>query len=314
MKDKQSEADLNLCHRWWIFTRERFPPLAHVPVIGFIVLANAAMACRIMEIDVAVPRFILSLVVALMFFYRLRCFDEIKDYKVDLELNPTRPLARGVLKIREVKQMFVSLTVMELIVAAIQGPAALATHALAVGYSYLMYKEFFIGRILRPHLTTYAVTHTFVSILLGWSVAAQVTRVPFWQFPGLFVAFSFVNWMLFNVFEFARKTFSAEEETVGADSYSRRFRPMGAVVLCLSQILIAVSIVAWMPAYVMSVPAWWPGDVWSLHAVLACLPAMTGIIYGLQPTQLAAKIYRGMAGIYQLLFYLLISWQGLVSM
>jgi hypothetical protein len=41
------------------------------------------------------------------------------------------------------------------------------------------------------------VTHTIVTVPLGWSVAVQVGGPAVWRV-------ALVNWMLFNVFEFAR--------------------------------------------------------------------------------------------------------------
>ncbi len=304
------EACLSTPRRWGRFVRERFPPQLHLPVIALIVTANALLGARLLDASVAPHRLVVSFVVAVLFFFRLRCFDEIKDYAVDLKLNPTRPLARGLLTVRQAKGMFLSLTAIELAVAALFGPAALGMHALAVAYSYLMYREFFIGRFLRPHLTTYAVTHTFVSVLVALSVVTLATGVPASGFPRALFGVALVNWALFNVFEFARKTFAAAEETPGADSYSRRFGPRGAVLLCASQIVIAVLLTGLLPAHVLRGPSGWlPPCI--LHAGIALLPLMAGILYARRPAPPAATRYRTVAGLYQLLFYALLTWQGM---
>ncbi len=291
------------------FVRERFPPHLHLPVIALIVTANGLMGARMLAAPVGALRLVVAFVAAVLFFFRLRCFDEIKDYRVDLELNPARPLARGLLTVRQTKRMFLILTLIELAVAAVFGFAALCVHALAVAYSYLMYREFFVGRFLRPHLTSYAVTHTFVSVLVALSVVTLATGVPASGFPVALFGFALVNWALFNVFEFARKTFAAAEETPGADSYSRRFGPRGAVVLCGSQIAGAVLLLALLPAGVLRAPVGWP-PAWTLHAGLGLLPLAAGFRYGWKANARAARQYRGACGLYQLLFYALLTWQG----
>jgi 4-hydroxybenzoate polyprenyltransferase len=304
-----SEARLSTPRRWARFVRERFPPHLHLPVIALIVTANGLIGARMLAAPVGALRLVAAFLVAVLFFFRLRCFDEIKDYKVDLKLNPARPLARGLLTVRQTKRMFLLLTVVELAVAAVFGRAALCAHALAVAYSYLMYREFFVGRFLRPHLTTYAVTHTFVSVLAALSVVTLATGVPASDFPAALFGFALVNWALFNVFEFARKTFAAAEETPGADSYSRRFGPRGAALLCSSQIAGAILLLALLPAGVLRLPSGWP-PAWTLHAGLGLLPLATGLRYGWKTDARAAAQYRVACGLYQLSFYALLTWQG----
>ncbi len=293
------ECEWRLARRWWIFVCERFPPHLHLPVIALIAAASGLLGLRVLAAPFRPLRLILASAVAILFFFRLRCFDEIKDYAVDLEVNPTRPLARGLLTVGQVKRMFVGVTVFELLITGALGVAALGAHLIAVAYSYLMYKEFFIGRRLRPHLTTYAVTHTFVSVLMALSVMAQLTGTPVTRFPATLFGFALVNWALFNVFEFARKTFAITEEVSGADSYSRRFGPRGAVLLCLSQVAAAISLLAWLSA-----PAW------PRHLYLALLPVAAGVFYGWKPAKRPAAIYRAACGAYQLLFYALLTWQA----
>jgi 4-hydroxybenzoate polyprenyltransferase len=288
----------SLWRSWAIFIRERFPPAANVVMAIFFSLGNAAMAARLAGIPFPCLRWNIAAVVTVMFFFRLRCFDEIKDYAVDLELNPTRPLARGLLSLRQVRIMFGLVTAAECLLVAPLGIPALATHAAAVAYSYLMYREFFIGRWLRPRLTTYAVTHTAVSILLGFSIAAQVLGPALAKFPLRGLAFGPVNWMLFNVFEFGRKTFAREEEKPGADSYSSLFGPWGAVVLCLSQVIVALLLVGRFFR--------WPVPQLALAAILLA----TALVYAVRPTRAMARAYRAASGVYLVLFYVMLAVQA----
>ncbi|MBU1695042.1 MAG: manganese transporter permease [Verrucomicrobia bacterium] len=296
-----SNTSPSLGRAWMIFIRERFPPAANVVMAIFFSLGNAAVAARLAGVPFPVLRWNVAAVVTVLFFFRLRCFDEIKDYAVDLALNPTRPLARGLLSLRQVRIMFGLVTAAEFLLVAPLGFPALATHAAAVAYSYLMYREFFIGRWLRPRLTTYAVTHTAVSILLGFSIAAQVIGPTQAMFPLRGLAFGLVNWMLFNVFEFGRKTFAPEEEKPGADSYSSLFGAWGAVALCMSQVGIALLVLGRL--FGESVP----------QQGLASMLLATGVVYVLRPTRATARAYRAVTGVYLILFYMLLAvqvWPG----
>ncbi len=300
-----------LGRRWWVFLRERFPPAMHAPMILVFTLANGGVALRLAGGTAGAGAFAAAWLVGLLFFFRLRCFDEIKDYAVDCRLNPTRPLARGLLTVAQAKTMCYALAACELAIAAVLGRGALGTHAVTVLYSFLMYREFFIGRWLRPHLTTYAVTHTFVSMLMSWSVGAMVSGVALWRMPPALLWYGPANWMLFNVFEFARKTFSPDEETPGADSYSLRFGARGAVVLCMSQVVVAVVLLGLLPAGALATRWGLPG--WIPHALLALLPLAGAVVYAVRPERVRARLYRGASMAYQLFFYVLIAVQSLVG-
>ncbi len=301
---------LEAARRWGRFVRERFPPASHLPMVAVVTLANAAFAGRAEEMPVRPLRLLTTFTVTLLFFFRLRCFDEIKDLEVDLRLNPSRPLARGLLSVRQVLRAIALLAAVELVLCGWLGSRAVLVHAGASAYSFLMYKEFFIGRILRPLLTTYAVAHTFVSILLGWSIAAQTTGRAWHEMAWPVLLLGPVNWALFNVFEFGRKTFSPDEERAGADSYSSLFGPAGAAALTLGQIALAMALLAALPGQVLSAPAAWPSRAWTLHLPLAAIVIAAAAAYVLSPRR-AARVYRSIVGGYLIAFYAVLAWQSL---
>ncbi len=303
----------SLPYRWWVFIKERFSPAEHLLMVFFLVLGNSAVACLLLGLDLQLKLVLISYLVAMMFFFRLRCFDEIKDYEVDLRVNPERPLARGLLTISQVKIMLVTLTVLELAITSVVGWSVLLVHSVAIVYSYVMYKEFFIGKYLTPHLTTYAVMHTFVSVLVGYSVIACNTGLDFYSFPKFIYAFGFINWALFNLFEFARKTFSSEEERESVATYSSLFGTVGAGFLSLSQVAFALMVLFYSsylhPAGVSlldGVGGW-------MHMLLAILVLIATILFMFKPTLAAAKRFRGFCSIYLVLFFATLSWQGLMS-
>lgn len=201
-----NEKDLITPLKWQIFIRERFNPLIYLPLTGLFTLVNAVAAVAIVGGKLRPQDFALSFATTIMLLFRLRCFDEIKDYQDDLKLNPLRPLPRGLLSINQTKVMIALLVLIELGLTAILGFPVFLTHTLAVAYSFLMYKEFFIGRWLRPRPIVYAITHTAVSALLGWSVSSQVTGLTLFEFPTALLLFGLVNWLIFIVFEFSRRT------------------------------------------------------------------------------------------------------------
>jgi hypothetical protein len=227
---------------WFIFIRERFPPVAYLSMVTVFTLANLSVVSFFVPGATGNVTTIASAwTVTLFFFFRLRLFDELKDEATDRVINTGRPLARGLLAAGQLKKLAFVLVVIELIVVAGSGKNALMVHAIAVLFSLLMYREFFIGAFLRRRLTLYAVTHTAVSVLLGYSISAQFVNQAFRVFPTQVLAFGIINWALFNLFEFSRKTFSLREELPLRESYSGLYGRTGAFLLSASQSVAAIA-------------------------------------------------------------------------
>ena len=261
---------------WRIFQRERFPLRTHLPLILALLLAHAAL--------VEAPAQLTLFFVLLSFFFRMRLFDEIKDYETDCEKNPSRPLPRGVLKVNDLQRIILALFVFEIALTAIANPLALAVLLPAQGYSLLMFKEFFIGKILRPHLTTYAVCHTVVMILL--SALCSVWLLGKLEMRNWIFAIGCFG--VFNVFEFGRKTFAKIEEQPSVDSYSKIFGRGGAVLLNLSQGLLGLGAMGYAYPYY--------NFQWLLGSIVLAVLLIAGIVYIFLNTATAAKIYRAISG------------------
>ena len=278
---------------WWALIKERFSPQSYIPMILVFAGANGIYGTIMTHQNWSWSRFGLVFIVMASFFFRMRLFDEIKDYEVDLQINPTRPLARGILSIADVKRAIGLLLLVEILITASLGLGPLLVHSVAIGYSLLMYEEFFIGDLLRPHLTTYAISHTFVSTLLGFSCAVDMTGQDPFQLPRAAYYFFFMNWAFFNLFEFARKTFAPSEERENVPSYSKIFGCPGAVALSLLQGVIGVGIF-----FCQASNIWTPLAL--LLYVFFCLP------YLIKTNEKNAKLFRTASGVYLLVHFILL--------
>jgi 4-hydroxybenzoate polyprenyltransferase len=282
---------------WLILIKERFSPASYIPMILVFTGANGLFLCKVAEQEFPWPRFALALLLMLSFFFRMRCFDEIKDYDVDLKINPTRPLARRVLSIAQVKKGLFAMILFEILLAGFLGFWPFVVHCLAIFYSLLMYEEFFIGDLLRPHLTTYAVSHTFVSVLLGISSAIAMTSFDVQKLTTNHLYFFLMNWAFFNLFEFARKTFAPNEERPTVPSYSNIFGPRLAWMLSWSQVILGVGLVF------ISLPQ---NPRLSWIAAGAVVYTLVSLGYFIKPQNSTAKIFRNVTGIYLLGHYILL--------
>jgi 4-hydroxybenzoate polyprenyltransferase len=277
--------------KWIQFTKERFDPVSHVVMILLFVIAHRllfpghATALAVLEVFLG----------TVAFFFKLRLYDEIKDYELDLVINPTRPLARGLVTHRDLYKGIVLCIALELVLFGLQGPATLAAIAIAIAYSLLMYKEFFIRDLIRPHLTTYAVSHTVVSALLSLALISAFTHVNAWQLSREAQLFALNSWCLFNIFEFGRKTFTSSEEREGVESYSKIFGRYGAVGLVVSMAIAS--------AYCLIRVRYSPALQTFITATCTALVGV-GVTYAFMNRSLYGKIYRAFSSIYIVLIYL----------
>jgi 4-hydroxybenzoate polyprenyltransferase len=207
-------------------------------MILLFVSMNGAFGSKISGVSWINPHLAIVIPLILSFFFRMRLFDEIKDYKTDINVNPTRPLPRGLLRINQVKKMILALMLIELPLAASMGLPVFAAYVMGLCFSLLMYNEFFLSDFLRDKLTTYAVSHTFVSIILGMITSFALVGSPSTLSMDASFGFFLSNWALFNLFEFARKSFAPSEERENVPTYSGLFGIKGAWALSMSQILL----------------------------------------------------------------------------
>ncbi len=276
---------------------ERFSPMTYLPMIIVFSTANGLYFYFAQNVQFKLSIIIVCGLVMLSAFFRLRLFDEIKDHDVDLKINPSRPLARGAILTSEIQLVIWLLIFFELFVTLLINKTAFIVHCLSIVYSLLMYKEFFIGRLIRPRLVVYAVSHTFVSVLFGLSTATITFKVNSLKEAFAAIGFFLVNWAYFNLFEFSRKTFSSTEERKNVDTYSSLFKPLGTALLIFSQVLMAVIVLTL---------------TLQMNMLVICLLSLVYcgflVLYVRQPTEKFAKLLRHASGAFIILSYCILIW------
>jgi 4-hydroxybenzoate polyprenyltransferase len=289
--------------RWGVFLAERFPPGRHLALIACFFAANALAARQATGLSLpgALP-LVLGGTAIFMVFLHLRIFDEIKDYATDLSVHPDRPLPRGLVSMAEARMAAFGLMALELALGLAIGVEAFLALLGTCLYSLVMYREFFCRQWLRPRLATYALSHTVNACWLGLSAFSVVTGLHFWQLPSPFLRFLVADWLVFNVFEFGRKTFGGDEEQPGVDSYSRRFGPAGAAAV-VAAMAGAAALLPFVPAggLVLS-----PAAGWGLALLLTAI-CTAGARYALSPSAGQGRLFRGACTLFILGYNLLVA-------
>lgn len=294
--------------RWGTFVKERFEPVSRSLMILTFVGANAYFAHAVSGASFAAWDIAWSVVVCGLIFFHLRLFDEWKDYDVDCEVNPRRPLPRGLIDLGEYRVVTGVVIVLEVVAAALIGPVAAVAVLVPVGYSLVMLKEFFVGDWLRPKLELYAVTHTLVAAWIALFLYSALTGVWFWEIPPAFLAVMAMAWMLFNIFEFARKTFAEDEERSNVESYSRRLTPVGASALvwgCSAVILGLLFLLVRQGAVGVG--------LFGVALGLSALIWLTSLGYLLRNTERLGAVYRGVHSVYLMAFNAVFAVYGLAA-
>jgi len=280
---------------WSIFMIERFNPLVYGVTISVFFTAHYLLYLHI-DPTAHLSYFDLTLLFlgVILFFFKLRLLDEIKDHEHDIRNYPDRPLPREILSLTHIKTAVTVVLIFEAAIFFIFGLHTLIAFAISSLYVYAMAREFFVKDWIRSRLTLYAVTHTLSVIILSLVIFSALSTDFFWNLPLETLSFSVAGWFIFNIFEFSRKTFASDEERTGVDSYSKNWGRFGALALTLLCALLGGFLIT------TAVPA--TNEVilhlWSLGVLF-----LLGGLYVLSDKIFYAKIYRAYASFFILLIY-----------
>lgn len=284
-------------NKWLTFLSERFEPFSHFIMIALFVYAHYLVANASKYVIVEPHLIIYVGLGTAVFFMKLRFYDEIKDFEVDVEKNPHRPLPRGLLQHLDLKKAIELSIILEVIFFTSCGIEALAAILFAIAYSLLMYKEFFIPHLIRPHLTTYATSHTVVTFFLSLAIFSALSKFKLWEMDPDFYYFSLMSWLLFNIFELGRKIYQPCEERNGVDTYSSIWGKGGAFLLVLVHALLA-------SAFCLHISTIQFYFMLTLLSAQIGLLILVGIVYLLGKGPATGKIFRLFSSVYILLVYL----------
>lgn len=295
--------------RLMAYLNQRFPVVGHGILIVSYYSSNQFLAEVLTHPNDKLKYTIGSIIGAvtlLCLFFHLRVFDEHKDYQEDLKHYPDRILQSGLITLNHLKTMGAIAIGLELVLAAVwmpQGkPAALVAVLVAIGFSVLMLKEFFVSDWLKKHFLIYAISHMLIMPLLAMVVFSFTTGEYFWNAPGWFWFYAFVGFFVTLNWEISRKIRAPEQEIEGVDSYTKIFGTYGAAYAVLVVRVIDTGIVALVGWY-LGVSAWF---YWALVGLF--MICMIGFFqYRFKTSPKTAKRMETYAGMYIIAFDLILA-------
>lgn len=281
---------------FWAYLQERFPLQAHGVLIASYFTANYLLA-RGATLQAGEPleiswRFPAGCIVMLFMFFHMRVIDEHKDYEQDRIVHPQRVLSRGLITLSGLRGVGLFVIAVELIFSALFGLSAFAMCCALLAFSWLIYKEFYIGEILSKHLLANAFLHLLVMPLYSLFVfTVAVNQFP-WSAPLPMLLYAWVSYGVGLAFELARKTRAPADERPGLITYSRVMGPYPSALGALLALIFS-GIISALVGILM-------GFEWWYHAVVVALLLMVtfgALHFRLRATTATAanlQIYTGM--------------------
>ncbi len=289
-----------MANRWWIYQRERFPLLAHGPLIAAFSFSAVGYSA-LLRGRAGLPgagTILVAFVSVFLFFLQLRIADEYKDWEEDARYRPYRPVPRGLVALRELGIVGIVGTLIQLGLGLWLDPSLVLLVVPVWLYLGLMSREFFVREWLKARPFTYMWTHMLIMPLIDlyataceWLVAGEAPP------DGLiwFLVASFFNGI---VIEIGRKIRAPKDEEYGVETYTVLWGGRNAVLAWLGAMLLsAVGALLAADRIGLAAPlAGLLGILWIAAAVMAWR-------FLCQPGTSRARICEAMAGLWILLMY-----------
>ncbi len=237
-----SQNDASFFKRFLIYQNERFPFLGH----GFMITAFTFSAvsysriCRGQDGFIPWPDFLIGIFATITLFFLVRVFDEFKDKVDDAKFRKYLPVPRGLISLKELRNIGLIVGVIQIAVIAIFQLEMLYLYVIVLAYLGLMGVEFFVPEWLKKRQLIYITSHMFIIPLidiyssgLDWLLG---DAEPHWGLAWFF-AVSYVNGL---VLEFGRKMRTPDKEEEGVVSYTGLYGKKGGPIIWLSLLFLTM--------------------------------------------------------------------------
>lgn len=219
----------------------------------------------VLDVQVGLWRLVAGFLTLVLFPFHMRLFDELKDYEHDNQHYPDRPVPRGLISLQEIRLTLVFVLIIEVVINVWWGSGVLIALLIALSFSGVAAKEFFIRRWLRDHFFTYLALHQlqlafiipYLYLLLGGTLGFG---------NQLLIAHFLMVFTLLFLLEWARKMRQEEDEVASRDTYSARLGKSGSTVVYGLLAIVSTMLFAFISRSVFST-----GEIWGWLALAVAL-------------------------------------------
>lgn len=210
-------------YRLYIYQKERFPFIGYIFLVGafsFSAISFSRM-CRGAEGFIDLQPFLVCVFNTVTLFFLVRIFDEFKDQEEDRLYRKYLPVPRGVISLRELKYVGITIFVLQITVNSIFYPQMLLLYAFVILYLLLMGKEFFVADWLKKHQFWYVTSHMFIIPFIDIFASGFDWRLGNFEPPQGMLIFFCISYLNGIVLEIGRKIKTPETEEHGVLSYTK---------------------------------------------------------------------------------------------
>lgn len=212
---------LGTTRRWITYQRERFPILRHGLLVALTSACVLAFSAHTQGQYLNWTGILPATVIGVLAFFQLRVLDEFKDYEIDAQYRPERPVPRGLISLNELRNLGIASALIQLILVLWLQPAILPILLTCWGFMALMTVEFFVPDFLKKRPLLYLLSHQPIVPLLQILASAWA-----WTRPDQHISASALIWLAIVSFgagitlEIGRKLRAPEQERIGVDTYT----------------------------------------------------------------------------------------------
>ena len=218
----------------YIYQKERFPVFKHGLLI-LILSVSTLCFVQILQNNFVFPALkdiIIVFVIMFIFFLQLRIADEFKDFEEDMKYRAYRPVPRGLVTLKELRNIGIGGFLIQVILILLFNKNVLIIFCLVYLYMLLMTKEFFVPEWLNKHQAVYVFSHMIIMILFHlFIIIYQFGTFPekgYLPYVSLYLIIGFLNGMCT---ETGRKIRAPEDEEDGVTTYSKLWGIKNSVLI-----------------------------------------------------------------------------------
>lgn len=169
----------------------------------------------------------------------LRIFDELKDVDADAKLFPDRPLQQGIISVADLKLAAVLLSLPMIIAHLLLWNSATIAFFVLFLFSILMYKWFFLPRLISKNILLALITHQpYIPLSYFYVISLAHLGNDYLLHMDTMLLLIFIFWLPFTVWELSRKIRAPGHET-DYQTYSMMLGAHNATLICIGLLLIA---------------------------------------------------------------------------
>ncbi len=210
-------------YRFYIYQKERFPFVGYIFLVGAFSFSAVSFSrmCRGVEGFIDLQPFLICVFNTVTLFFLVRIFDEFKDQEDDRLYRKYLPVPRGIISLKELKYVGLSVFILQVTINTIFYPQMLILYFFVILYLLLMGTEFFVADWLKKHQFWYVTSHMFIIPFIDIFASGFDWRLNDLEPPQGLLIFFCISYLNGIVLEIGRKIKTAESEEEGVLSYTK---------------------------------------------------------------------------------------------